>query len=163
MIRSKDIPAFIIVATGDTDSDMQAETIHYQLIPYIERTYRTAPERRYRAVAGGSLGGVAAYRIVFREPGHFASAGIFGNGATAGEEERIRGWLAAMDGAEKPRVFLNVGYDDAYMLDRAKVMITLLDERQIPHTEIFGFGDHSYRYWVENFREYLLWLAAGWR
>jgi S-formylglutathione hydrolase FrmB len=163
MIHQGKIPPFIIVATADTDYDMQAELIHYTLIPYIERSYRVKPERRYHAVAGGSLGGVAAYRIVFRDPGHFASAGIFGNGATDGEEERIRGWLAAMDEDAKPRVFLNVGFADTYMLERAQVMVSILDEFQIFHTEIFSDGDHSYPYWVDNFDEYLLWMAEDWR
>jgi enterochelin esterase-like enzyme len=163
LIHAREIPPFVIVATSDTDSDLNAELIHNDLIPYIEANYRIRPERRYHAVAGGSLGGVAAYRIVFSDPGRFASAGIFGNGATDGEEDRIRGWLAEMDETSKPRVFFNVGFDDTYMLNRAKVLIGILDEYQIPHTEIFSAGDHSYPYWVANLPEYLRWAAEDWR
>ena len=162
LIHAGGIPPFLIVATSDTDHDMNAELIHHDLIPYIEDAYRIRPERRYHAVAGASLGGVAAYRIVFRDPQRFASAGIFGNGATAGEEERIRAWLAAMEDVVKPRVFFNVGLADTYMLDRAKVLITMLDEFQISHTEIFSEGDHTYSYWVSNFTAYLHWLAEDW-
>jgi len=163
MIHTGEIPPFLIVATSDTDNDRQAELIHNDLIPFIERSYRIKPERRYHAVAGASLGGVATYRIVFSDPDRFANAGIFGNGATAGEEERIRGWLAEMGDENKPRVFLNVGFADPYMLDRAKVLISILDEFAISHTEIFSEGDHSYSYWVENFPAYLRWLAEDWR
>jgi enterochelin esterase-like enzyme len=162
-IRAGGIPSFIIVSTSDTDSDLNADLIHNDLIPYIEANYRIRPERRFHAVAGGSLGGVAAYRIAFSDPTRFASAGIFGNGATAGEEARIRGWLDAMDFSDKPRVFLNTGLSDTYMLERAKVMISLLDEFNIPHSEIFSEGDHTYAYWVSNFAEYLHWLAEDWR
>lgn len=163
MIHAGEIPPLLIVATGDTDNDADATLIHDDLVPYIESAYRIRPERRYHAVAGASLGGVATYRVVFRDPGRFASAGIFGNGATQGEEERIRGWLAAMNEADKPRVFFNVGFADTYMLDRAKAMIVLLDEYQIPHTEIFSEGDHSYPYWVKNLPDYFRWLAEDWR
>lgn len=162
MIHAGKISPFIIVATSDTDNDLNADLIHHDLIPYIEKTFRVRPERRYHAVAGASLGGVATYRIVFSDPARFASAGIFGNGATAGEEDRIRGWLQTMEDSDKPRVFLNTGLSDTYMLERAKVMISILDEFQIPHTEIFTEGDHNYVYWVANFTAFLAWLAEGW-
>ncbi len=163
MIHAGEIPPVLVVATGGTDNDADATLIHDDLVPYIESAYRIRPERRYHAVAGASLGGVATYRIVFRDPGRFASAGIFGNGATKGEEKRIRGWLAAMNEADKPRVFFNVGFADPYMLDRAKALIAILDEYQIYHAEIFSEGDHSYPYWVKNFPDYLRWLAEDWR
>jgi enterochelin esterase-like enzyme len=163
MIHTGEVPPLLIVSTSDTDSDLNADLIHNDLIPYIEENYRIRPERRYHAVAGGSLGGVATYRIVFSDPARFASAGIFGNGATAGEEDRICGWLEAIGETGKPRVFLNTGLSDTYMLERAKVMIAILDEFKIPHTEIFTEGDHTYAYWVSNFQDYLRWLAEDWQ
>jgi enterochelin esterase-like enzyme len=163
MIRTGEIPPFLIISTSDTDSDLNADLIHHDLIPYIEENYRIRPERCYHAVAGASLGGVATYRIVFSNPSRFASAGIFGNGATDGEEDRIRGWLGAMEGSEKPRVFFNTGLSDTYMLGRAKVLIAILDEYGISHTEIFTEGDHTYAYWASNFKDYLRWLAEDWR
>lgn len=162
MIHAGEIPPLIIVSTGDTDNDPQAEVIYNDLVPYIEQSYRVKKERRYHAVAGASLGGAATYRIVFRDPDRFASAGIFGNGATAGEEEKIRVWLAAMSTANKPRVFIKVGFADTYMLERAKVLISILDEHQIPHEGIFSEGDHSYPYWVKNLPAYYRWLSEDW-
>jgi predicted alpha/beta superfamily hydrolase len=163
MIHAGEIPPFIIVSTSDTDNDLNADLIHNDLIPSIEENYRIRPERRFHAVAGASLGGVATYRIVFSDPARFASAGIFGNGATAGEEDRIRGWLGAMKESDRPRVFFNTGLSDTYMLDRAKVMISILDEFNISHSEIFSEGDHTYAYWMSNFKAYLRWLAEDWR
>jgi S-formylglutathione hydrolase FrmB len=48
------------------------------------------------------------------------------------------------------------------MLDRAQVMIALLDEAGLAHETLFSPGDHSYTYWASNFPAYLRWLAAGW-
>ena len=48
------------------------------------------------------------------------------------------------------------------MLARAQVLITLLDEAEIEHVEIFNAGNHSYAYWLSNFPTYLRWLAQGW-
>jgi enterochelin esterase-like enzyme len=37
-----------------------AETIYNELMPVVERQYPILDDRRYRAAAGGSLGGIAA-------------------------------------------------------------------------------------------------------
>jgi enterochelin esterase-like enzyme len=163
MIHERAVPPFLIVATNDTDNDLQAETIRNRLIPFVEENHRIDPLRRMHAVAGGSLGGVAAYRVGFGDPARFASVGIFGNGATDGEEDRIRGWLAGLPAETAPRVFLNVGYSDEYMLGRANVMIGILDAYSIPHTEIFTAGDHSYSYWMKQMPDFYRWLAEAWR
>jgi enterochelin esterase-like enzyme len=163
MIHSPEIPPFIIVSTQDTDSDPQAVEIQTLLMPSIEQTYRILPGRRYHAVAGGSLGGVAAYRIVFQHPDRFSSLGFFGSGVEEAEQDRVRAWLAGISEENKPRVFLNCGTEDTYMLGMAKFAISLMDEYKIPHTEIFTTGNHSYQYWSTNLPSYYRWLTADWR
>ena len=162
LILTGELPPFIMVATENTDSDMFAQAIISQLIPYIESHYPVSAERRHHAVAGGSLGGIAAYRIGFSLPDHFASVGMFGSGAISGEETRIRAWIQAMTPRDRPRVFLNTGFADPLMLERARAMLTLLDEGGIAHTHIFTDGDHSYAYWLTNFPAYLHWAALDW-
>jgi enterochelin esterase-like enzyme len=163
MIHAPEIPPFLIVSTQNTDDDPQAEEIQTLLMPHIEQTYRILPDRRYQAVAGGSLGGIAAYRIVFPHPDRFASLGIFGSGVEEVEKDRVHAWLAAVSEKNKPRVFLNCGTEDTFMLGMAKLTITLMDEFKIPHTEIFTAGNHSYQYWSTNLQAFYRWLAEDWR
>jgi enterochelin esterase-like enzyme len=162
MILSGKVPPFIIVATEEISADPLAEIIYLDLIPTIESSYRVTPGRRYRSVGGGSLGSVGAYRLAFQYPGDFASAGMFGGGLINGEEPRVTGWLNAMAKEEQPRLFLNTGEQDPLMLERAQVMIDLLDEKQIEHTEVFTPGEHTYGYWISNFPTYFEWLAQDW-
>lgn len=161
-ILAGEIPPFIIVTTDDSFDDLDASFLVGKIIPYVESHYRASPNRQHRAVAGGSLGGASAYHLAFKRPDLFESAGIFGNGAATGEEDEIRIWLTAIPEKERPRVFLNSGEGDTYMVERAQVMISLLDEARIEHAEIFNAGDHSYAYWVSNFPAYFRWLAQGW-
>jgi enterochelin esterase-like enzyme len=163
MIHTREIPPFIIVFTSNIDDDPSVEAIQTLLMPHIEQTYRILAGRRFHAVAGGSLGGIAAYRIVFNHPDHFESLGIFGSGVEPVEEDRVRTWLAAITAQNKPRVFLNCGTDDVLMIDTAKLTITLLDEVKIPHTEIFTQGNHSYQYWSTNLQIFYEWLTEDWR
>src|SRR5919106_1171668 len=81
LILSQEIPPLIVVTTENTNSDPLAETIYKELIPVVESQYPVVDDHRYRAVAGGSLGGIAAYRLAFQYPDTFSSAGIFGAGA----------------------------------------------------------------------------------
>jgi len=162
MILSREIPPFLIVATENIDSDSMADTIYNDLIPHIEENYPIAKDRKHHAVAGGSLGGIAAYRLVFQYPDTFSSAGIFGAGAISGEENRISEWLTDMDDTNRVRVFMDTGDGDPLMLDRAIVMKSILDEVGIENQLHSGQGEHTYDYWVSNFEMYLKWLAEDW-
>jgi len=152
----------IIVTTENIDSDPLAETIYNELIPHIESQYPITADRQYRAVAGGSLGGIAAYRLAFQHPDKFSSAGIFGAGAISGEETRIKGWLSALDDESYIRVFMDTGDEDILMLDRAVVMKSMLDEMGIENILHTGHGGHNYAYWVGNFEMYFNWLVKDW-
>jgi enterochelin esterase-like enzyme len=162
LILDRTIPPFIIVTTENIESDPMVATIYRELIPVVESQYPILDDRRYRAVAGGSLGGIAAYRLAFQYPDTFSSAGIFGAGAISGEEKRIDEWLAAMTAASRTRVFMDTGDEDIFMLDRARVMKSILDEAGVENQLHVGHGGHNYDYWVSNFAMYLRWLTKDW-
>jgi enterochelin esterase-like enzyme len=162
MILNEEIPPLIIVTTENIDNDPMAETIYNDLLPSIESQYPTMDDRRYRAVAGGSLGGIAAYRLAFQRPDAFSSAGMFGAGAISGEESRINEWLSSMTHKDRIRVFMDTGDEDVLMLERAEVMKSMLDDRGIENTLHTGHGGHNYAYWVSNFEMYLRWLTEDW-
>ena len=148
----------IVVITESTNSDPNAETIYEDLIPFIESQYSVPNAPRYRAVAGGSLGGIAAYRLAFQHPDTFSSAGMFGAGAIQGEEPQIRIWLSRMSDENRVRVFLNSGEGDPFMLERARVMKTILDEAGVENELYVDQGEHHYTYWIPNFERFLAWI-----
>ena len=162
VILAGEIPPIILVTTENIETDPLADTIFNELVPDVESQYPIAQDRRYRAVAGGSLGGIAAYRLAFRHPDIFSSAGLFGAGAISGEESRIREWLSQMNDADRMRVFLNSGEQDPLMLDRARVMEELLNEAGVENRLHVDEGRHQYADWVSNFELYLKWLATEW-
>jgi enterochelin esterase-like enzyme len=162
LIHARAVHPMIIVSTENTDSDPQAEAIYKELIPLVEEQYPIADARRYRAVAGGSLGGIAAYRLAFQHPDTFSSAGIFGAGAISGEESSIRLWLSQMNDANRTRVFMNSGEQDPFMLERARVLKSILDEAGVENELYVDNGGHHYTDWVPNFEMYLRWLTQDW-
>ena len=162
LILGGESPPFIIVTTESTDSDPYTESILTDLIPYIESHYRVQTDRNHRAVAGGSLGGIGAYRMGLRFPDQFASIGIFGSGVIHGEEEQVKTWLNELPATSQPRVFLNCGNEDPLMLERTQVTIAMLEEAGLPATSIISPGGHTYGYWASNFPAYFRWVAQDW-
>jgi enterochelin esterase-like enzyme len=162
LILGGKIPPFLIAGTENFFPDIDAAALTEAVLPFVESNFRTLPDRRFRAAAGGSYGGSVAYHLAFKRYDLIGTAGIFGNGVAFGEEGMIRFWLAEIPEGMKPRIFLNVGEGDAYMLERDKALIPLLDEAGIAHMEIFGPGGHSGDYWLSNFAAYFRWLAVDW-
>jgi enterochelin esterase-like enzyme len=163
MILDKKIPPFILVATDSTEDDFEGSIIHDELIPFVESEYRVIKGRQYRAIAGGSLGGITSYRLGLQHPETFSSVGMFGSGAISGEEKQIKVWLVALPLNQRPRFFMNTGEADPLMLERAEVMDSLLDDYFIPHVLYVGDGGHNYNFWATNLETYFLWVAEEWR
>ena len=77
-------PMVIVMPDADTgrrgyfntpDGQWRYEDFFFQeLIPFIEKTYRVKPERRYRSVAGLSMGGGGAFMYALHRPDMFSSA-----------------------------------------------------------------------------------------
>lgn len=56
-------------------------------VPFIDKTYRTLPDRDFRAMAGLSMGCMQTQRIVFYNPDMFAWAGLFSGGLVVKDDE----------------------------------------------------------------------------
>jgi len=67
-----------------------------------------------------------------------------------------------MSAANRTRVFMDTGDEDIFMLDRARVMKSILDESGVENQLHVGHGGHNYAYWVSNFEVYLKWLTKDW-
>lgn len=162
LILAGKLPPFVIVATENTDFDPHGEVIFQDLLPYVESRYHLQADRQHRAVAGGSLGGIAAYRLGLQHPKSFSSFGLFGSGVVVGEEPAVQGWLAALPAATPTRAFLACGAQDHLMLGPAQTTVALLAAAQIPHVYQTLPGGHDYPTWVSALEPYFLWLAHTW-
>ncbi|HSG42218.1 MAG TPA: alpha/beta hydrolase-fold protein [Anaerolineales bacterium] len=162
LILNETIPPFIVVSTKNFSDDPYGDILIKEIMPIIQSDFRTINDRKYRAIAGGSLGAVSSYRMVFLYPDTFSSAGMFGGGLIHGEEQALEEWISALTSDNQPRVFLNSGEGDPLMLDRAQVMVSYLDEAGIENEYVWGAGNHTYGYWLEAFPQYLVWMSRDW-
>jgi enterochelin esterase-like enzyme len=85
-IEEREIPPLIIVMPdggviwyiNDLAGEVRYEDMFIQeLIPHIDKTYRTRPAKEFRGVAGLSMGGWGALMYVMRHPDVFAACAAF--------------------------------------------------------------------------------------
>ena len=167
MIRSGDVPPFILVMPGFSSDvsaslDSTCATLADGLVPQIDRRFRTLADRQHRAVAGASFGGVVATTMAFQFPARFGSVGAFGAGILDRQADGFDRWLAATPPDQRPRVLVDIGDQDTTMLAFTNVLTQTLTRHDVPYTLIVEPGDHTYRYWASHLETYYHWFAESW-
>lgn len=88
-------PMILVYASGGSQTNycdsydgkyMGETTVIKELIPYIDRTYRTIASRDGRAIQGMSMGGFGAMRLALKYPDLFSSVVAFAGGYRWPEE-----------------------------------------------------------------------------
>jgi esterase/lipase superfamily enzyme len=89
-IKAARIPAMIVVFpnglkesmwSDSSDGQFPVETVLIdELIPHVDRTFRTRADRRGRLVEGFSMGGYGAARLAFKYPEMFGAVSILAGG-----------------------------------------------------------------------------------
>lgn len=94
-----DLPKPIIVFPNGGTSQFQGKVepmIIEDLIPRIDKRYRTHPRAEFRTAAGFSMGGAGAVRLAIRHPDTFGGAASFGGGMWSKDVKLLK---AAADNA----------------------------------------------------------------
>ena len=123
------------------------------LIPHIDRTYRTVPDRNARAVEGFSMGGFGAAHLGFKYPQVFGvvsmfSAALFDDIAAPAFLEATSPWKLVVRNADairgRTRIRMIVGNEDP-LLELNRKFDQLLNELNIEHEYIVvpGVGHNA--------------------
>ncbi len=158
--------------------DWRYEDFFFQeLIPFVEKEYRIRKDKRYRAIAGLSMGGGGTFVYALRHPELFSSACPLS--ASCGplnmeEMERYKqreGMQNATDDELKAyykkhsvldmmrnmpddqkkavRWFIDCG-DDDFLYEGNSLVHTAMRKKEIPHEYRVRNGGHTWTYWRES-------------
>jgi enterochelin esterase-like enzyme len=146
-----------------------------ELIPYIESTYRVRSQKRYRAVAGLSMGGGGSFMYALHRPEMFSSAcplsayigplsfEDFSRGYAKErdkyDESTLRNYyerhnvLSLLENtpAEKlksVRWYIDCG-DDDFLYEGNSLVHIAMRKKEIPHEFRIRDGGHTWSYWRE--------------
>ena len=168
LIAAGIIAPLIIVMPHDVSSAQPAETnfskvIVRQLVPAIDQTYRTKPERLYRAVGGMSRGGGWAIHFGINFWQIFGALGAHSPAVFHSDGLQMNTLLDALPPGESPRIYIDIGERDRpEILEVANWFEGLLDQRDIPHEWHLFAGYHAESYWSAHLEQYLIWYTQGW-
>lgn len=184
--------SFIIVTPeGDdgwyTDSqtrpnDKYESYIMKELVPEVDAKFRTAAERRSRAIAGLSMGGYGALKFGLKYPETFVLAGSFSGALSVATDgwsiEFLRPSLVNVYGTKDsqtvkdndiyamirnvspekvkdlPFLYIDCGTED-FLIASNRDLVTLLMEKKVPHEYRQLPGKHDWKYWDRQVQEFL--------
>lgn len=168
LVAGGEVNPFIIVMPRDRnwdapEADPFGQVLVDALIPFIDKAYRTLPEREYRAIGGLSRGAGWAIHLGLSRWELFGAIGGHSPPVFWSDTNRVRGWLAAIPPESMPRIYLDIGERDREaILHSAMWFENLLNEQGIPHEWYLFTGYHDEAYWSEHVADYLRWYAAEW-
>ena len=182
--EGKATPMIIVMPDANTGkrgyvNDVKGEWLYedfffQELMPYVEKAYRIKGEKRYRAVAGLSMGGEGTFIYALHHPELFSSACPLSaaTGPRSLEEiSRYRLWPAGDsisveaktayfkkysvlslienmpdDQKKAVRWFIDCG-DDDFLFEGNSLVHIAMRKKEIPHEFRIRDGSHSCTYW----------------
>lgn len=168
--QKKAAPMIVVMTIGYTDSTWLGgsspegiETLGRELlaevIPYVERDYRTLTGRENRAITGLSMGGGQAFVIGLRNLDHFAWIGEFSSGLLSEAEfdfnSAMPGVLPNAAAVDKRLrlLFLGCGTEDPRYNGQLNLS-DLLTQHGVRHVFRSTPGAHEWRGWRHLLRDF---------
>ena len=166
LILSGKSQPFIIVFPDDRFWNLEAgpgfgDRLVNALIPYIDETYRTIPNRNQRAIGGLSRGSGWALELGLTHWDLFSIIGLHSLAVFQGDGSGIAKWLEEIPPASAPVIFMDSGDNDPELAMALSVESTFT-ENGIPHEWHLYSGAHTEEYWSAHVAEYISWYASQW-
>lgn len=166
LIHSGEARPFIVVFPDDRYWNLQAgpgfgDRLIQDVIPHIDATYRTIPDREHRAIGGMSRGAGWSLRLGLSQWKLFGAIGLHSLAVLQKDATRIGSWLGAIPVASQPEIFMDIGEDDQE-LSMAKQVEDMFNDAGLQHEWHLYSGDHTEKYWSAHVEEYIRWYADQW-
>ncbi len=130
-----------------SNNDLFARYLETDVVPLVDRRFRTAPGPTRRAIAGLSMGGAQALQIAMQRPERFGALGVFGSGMeTADFTARYGAALLSFRRTRWQPLFIGTGKDDG-VRPRAQALADALTTGSVTTTYLEVDGGHTYPVW----------------
>jgi enterochelin esterase-like enzyme len=168
LIAAGEIPPLIIVMPRDRSwaqptEDRFGQVLADSLVPAIDESYRTIPDRSHRAVGGLSRGAGWAVHLALSRWELFSALGAHSLPVFWADTPHVRQWLKDIPADSLPRIYLDIGEKDRPSIMNSAVWFEeLLTELDIPHEWHLFTGYHEEAYWQSHVEQYLRWYTQDW-
>jgi len=134
-----------------------------ELMPYINKTFRTKRRPENTSIGGSSMGGLISYYAAIEYPNIFGSAAVFSPAYwNSISVDSLKKETVNKTGSIKSKIFLYGGRAEG-VEDLPSTLIELqqiLNKNPIIKTKLIinNAGKHEDKYWTQPFKEFVLWL-----
>ena len=170
LIAAGEAPPFIIVMPRelvwkDPPKTGFDEAFLRTLMPWVDNTFRTRRERRYRAIGGLSRGAAWAIHFGLQRWDLFGSIGAHSPPVFWSDVNSVKRWLFSIPYGKWPRIYMDIGNKDTPEIMDSAVWFEkeVLTPNGIPHEWHLNQGMHNEKYWSGHVEEYLQWYTAPWK
>ncbi|MHC4725774.1 MAG: alpha/beta hydrolase [Planctomycetota bacterium] len=175
--------------TNDAKGEWRYEDFFFEeFMPFVEKTYRIKGEKRYRAVAGLSMGGGGTYYYALHRPDLFRTAcplsasarpinkeGVKSymkrRGMADASEKQVEDWLKKYniheiiknmpeDKKKSVRWYIDCG-DDDFLYEGNSLVHIAMRKNDIPHEFRIRDGKHDWTYWRHSLYDVLNYISIG--
>ncbi|EAR02073.1 alpha/beta hydrolase [Maribacter sp. HTCC2170] len=188
-------PMIIVMPDADTGrmgyfnvGDWKYEDFFFEeFMPHVEKKYRIKSEKKYRAVAGLSMGGGGSFMYALRHPELFSSAcplsayvgpltkeNMKRQGERRGEkytDAEIKSYMknydalnlvesVAVEKIKSVRWYIDCG-DDDFLFEGNSLVHIAMKKKDIPHEYRVRNGAHSWTYWRESLPKVLEFVSQA--
>jgi putative tributyrin esterase len=165
-------------------ADKYESYILKELMPEVEKRYKTIADRDHRLVAGLSMGGYGAVKFGIKNPEMFFAVGSFSGALATTEftEKRIGSLGKSVDatfGPESsdtrkandifalvrdssaevvktlPFIYFATGTEDVLVVESNRAFLAVLNSKKVPHEYRERPGTHSWPFWDDQIREFI--------
>ncbi|QHV99370.1 esterase [Spirosoma endbachense] len=138
--------------------DLFANELLKDIMPTVEKIYRTLPTPESRAIAGLSMGGFQTLDVTLSHPELFTYVGIFSSGFFgASAEEAETKYANVLNDPSfnkgKKLFWISIGKDD-FVMESNRKTLALLDKHQIKYQYKETTGGHTWVNWRQYLNEY---------
>lgn len=175
--------------TNDVNRNWRYEDFFFEeFLPFIEGKYRIRTEKRYRAVAGLSMGGGGSFYFALHRPDLFSAACPLSSatgplsrddmknymqrrGMSGASEAEMNAWYEKYSVTEMVknlpeedlkavRWYIDCG-DDDFLYEGNSLVHIEMRKREIPHEFRIRDGAHNWTYWRESLPDVLRFVSEG--
>jgi predicted alpha/beta superfamily hydrolase len=188
LIRTNTIEPLIIVGIGNTDKRLDeygpkavrrrspgkdfpyARFVVDEVKPFIDRTYRTKPDRRYTAIGGSSMGALVSLFLAHWHPLVFGHCAALSPSLWWDKDLIIRDFRDRPKGLRKVRFWIDTGTREGMtprgcreQVRKARLLAALLGAAGLHRGRDFKYreypgGEHNEHAWAARFGEVLTFL-----
>jgi enterochelin esterase family protein len=123
------------------------------VLPFVEKTFRTLPGADNRALGGLSMGGGHTIQIGFTHPDTFHYLIVMSAGAQNAETTYPDFFKPDVANKKLKLLWMGIGKDDALTGASAKALDEALTKANIKHTYQVGDGRHEWVVWRHHLRD----------